>query len=247
MYHSNTEMKKQYIIKQLKRCGICVDITSGRIFYHGSSEKNLKCHSLYLLRHAETTGIEEKRFMSDFSSNSILTKKGISDVKEVVDIIGKMKFDLIFYSPIIRVKQTVQVIWQHEKVCDCYVEIPYMKGIDNAGWEGKGVFELQGEDYEDFYQREILHNIFARSSKGCSWGDVLLRCIELIEFINSYYANKKILLISQGSIFLGLKIILHLEEEIWKDYNPELFFGLTYDSLKNYSKLQYIFGDKIEV
>lgn len=248
MYHSNAELTKKYIINRLEKWGIDVDAKNGQISaYTNRKENMLHCRSLYLLRHTETIGTREKRFMSDLSNNAVLTEQGITDVKLIANKIEKMKFDCIIYSSINRVKQTAEIVRKSENYCDCYIEIPWMKGIDNAGWEGKNAMELKGQDREDFYQREILHNIFAKSSKGCSWGEVLVRCIDLVEFLNMHYRDRKILLISQGSIFIGLKMILQLEDKLWENYDPESFFGLIDDKTKNYGKLQYIYGENIVI
>ena len=106
---------------------------------------------------------------------------------------------------------------------------------------------LKKDDQEDFYQRELLHNIFAKSSRGCSWGEVFLRCIELVEFLNNNYANKRVLLISQGSILIGIKTILQLESEPWKGYDSKAFFGLTNNKSNNYGKLNHVFGEEIRI
>ena len=247
MYHKNTGIEKKKIIDQLRAFGIIIDVNSGQILGYEKQIKELHCHSLYLLRHAETLGTKEKKFMSDTSENAVLTEKGKNDVMRMADIIEKMQFDCVLYSTIARVKQTAEIISQYENYCNCYIEVPWMKGIDNAGWEGKNVIEFNKEEYEDFYQREIVHNVFAKSSKGCSWGEVLLRCIELRTFINENFKEKKILLISQGSIFMGLRIVLGLESGLWNNYKAEDFFGLAGSLSQSYGKLQYVFGEKITV
>lgn len=247
MYHINTEKTRDHIIDRLGMWGIDVDAKSGQILGYTKQVGEVRCRSLYLLRHAETYGTMEKRFMSDESTNSILTQNGIKDVELVASRIEKMKFDCVLYSSITRVKQTAEIVQQQINSCSCYIELPWMKGIDNAGWEGKTAAELKKVDREDFYQREVIHNIFAKSSRGCSWGEVFLRCIDLIKFLNSNYADRRVLLISQGSILIGIKIILQLEDELWKGYDSESFFGLTNDKINNYGKLKHIFGEEIMI
>lgn len=247
MYHINNETTKDHIIDLLRIWGITVDAKSGKILGYTEPAREVKCQSLYLLRHAETYGTREKKFMSDESSNSILTRDGIKDARLVADRIGMMRFDYILYSSIARVKQTAEIVQQQMNYSGCCIELPWMKGIDNAGWEGKTAVELKEEDQEDFYQREILHNIFAKSSRGCSWGEVFLRCIDLIEFLNHNCTNKRVLLVSQGSILIGIKTILQLEDEPWKGYDVESFFGLVNNKTNNYGKLTHIVGEKIEI
>jgi len=245
LYHSNSMELKYSIINQLVSYGIATNIENGQIHYFEKKFLGLQCSSLYLLRHAETIGTREQRFMSDLSDNATLTNKGISDIKNISDTINRIKFDYILYSSIARVKQTAKIINHCIGNGSNFIEVPWMKGINNAGWEEKKSKELAGEDKEDFFQREILHNIFAKSSKGCSWGEVLIRCIDLIEYINQYYKNKKILLVSQGSILIGLRIILHIEKKPWENYDAETFFGLKSSTSQDYGKLHYIYGNEL--
>ena len=137
MYHVNTKKTREHIIDQLGMWGMVVNANTGQILGYTEQIGKLQCRSLYLLRHAETYGTMEKRFMSDESPNSILTQNGIKDVKSVADRIEKMKFDCVIYSSITRVKQTAEIVKQQTNSQSCYIELPWLKGIDNAGWEGK--------------------------------------------------------------------------------------------------------------
>ncbi len=244
MYHYNDEETKRLITKQLLSYGIATNVENGKISYFEKKKIELRCNLLYLLRHAETLAIKEKCFMSDVSSNSALSEKGILNIKKIANEIEKMRFDYILYSSIPRVKETAQIIQCSIKNESCFREVHWMKGIDNAGWEGKKVMELEGTDAQDFFQREIQHDIFAKSSKGCSWGEVLTRCIKLVKYINKNYGSKKVLLISQGSILIGLQIILHMQDEIWDYYDTEAFFGLKdrKREVQDYGKLHLIYG-----
>lgn len=241
MYHKvNDEICKKIICK-LKEHGIQVDIRNGQIYYDEHCALKLKCQALYLLRHGETYGVKENRFMSATSLNSKLTDSCLERLIKTAKQIEVMDFDYIFYSGIPRVKETSDIIRSCMDKKTCFVEVPWMVGIDNAGWEGKNKEELTGDDKEDFYQREILHNIFAKSSQGSCWGEVLCRCIDLVKYINENYKEKRILLVSQGSVFIGLMIVLHMKEEAWENYDPETFFSLKSIGQHNYGKLQTIY------
>lgn len=241
MYHKENDEMCRKIICKLKEYGIQVDPKNGRIYYDGHCALKLECHALYLLRHGETYGVKENKFMSATSSNSKLTDSCLKQLIKTTKQIEAIHFDYIFYSGIPRVKATFDIIRSQIEKKPYFVEIPWMVGIDNAGWEGKSKEELTEDDKEDFYQREILHNIFAKSSKGSCWGEVLCHCIDLVKYINENYKGKRILLISQGSIFMGLMIVLHMNEEIWKNYDPETFFSLKSIGQHNYGKLQTIY------
>lgn len=234
------------MMMELNKYGIKVK-TCGQIYYNSPATVHLNCDTLYLLRHAETFGIRNNKFMSDTSKNSQLTEEGIRTVCQTAAELERLNFDYILYSNIPRVRQTAEIVQyqlcskETNEYQSCFVEIPWLKGIDNAGWEEKGSWELKGEDAKDFYQREILHNVFAKSTGGNCWAQVLLRCGRLIKYINENYYGKRVLLISQGSILMGIQIILHINSEPWNDYNPEDFFGLKNKGLRNYGKLHQIF------
>ena len=99
-----------------------------------------------------------------------------------------------------------------------------MLGINNSVWEEKQLEMLDDTNLYIFLQREYAHNIFAKSKYGDSWGDVLLRCSKLIWAINKDYKGKEILLISQGSIYQGLKILLHHSNKPWDGYSANAMF-----------------------
>lgn len=241
MYHRERDEICKLIIEKLNEFGIQADLKNGQIDYIGDDYIIPECSALYLLRHGETLGIKDNKFMSDESENSKLTSVGKRKVIEIVDQIEKIKFDYIMYSNLPRVKETSDIIRAHIQDKVSFLEIPWMVGINNAGWEGKNNTELEGMDAVDFYEREVLHNIFATSSRGCCWGEVLCRCIKLIEYINEKYKEKRILLISQGSISIGLQIILHMNKHPWEKYDFENFFALKRLGEHDYGKLQCIY------
>lgn len=240
MYHRETDEVCKEITDKLREHGIQVDSSSGQIYYDGHYALKLKCHELYLLRHGETYGTQSKRFMSDTSSNAKLTACGWKELQKTAQQIYRMNFEYIFYSEIPRVQETFEVIYHQIGESAHCEKIPWMLGIDNAGWEMRNKEELTDVDAEDFYQREVLHNIFAKSSRGCCWGKVLCRCIRLVEYLNEKCAGKKVLLVSQGSISMGLKIVLHMENKPWEKYDSETFFALKNIEQHDYGKLQLI-------
>lgn len=246
MYHREDDDICRKMVVELNKVGIGTDINNGEIFYNGKCPLDLKCNALYLLRHAETYGTKNNEFMSDRSSNSKLTDMGIQKLTEVIGQIKDLKFDYILYSSIPRVKETSDIIKRQLYMDVCFQEISWMMGIDNAGWENKGKSELQGENIEDFYQREVLHNIFAKSSKGSCWGKVLCCCIQLIHFINSGYMGKRVLLVSQGSIFMGLQVVLHKEEKPWEKYDTDSFFSLQQNRPSNYGTIQCVYENGLK-
>lgn len=241
LYHKETEEVCKRIGKQLELYGIQTDMATGQILYSHSKGATLACNKLYLVRHAETFGTKEKKFMSDFSTNSVLTEYGKDELKCTADIIDEIKFDCVLYSDIPRVKLTADIIKERMVSSSDFIELHWMRGINNDGWQEKSKDDLYDMDAEDFYQREVLHNIFAKSSRGSSWGEVLCMCIQLIKYINYNYANKNVLLISQGSVKLGIEILMHMVKKPWEKYSTDEFFSLNGVGQKNYGKIQCIY------
>lgn len=238
MYHREKADFCIKIAQILKQYGIRTDLESGEISYYRQPVLKVECKDLYFLRHGETEGIVQHCFMSNDSLNSVLTERGICQLVKEAGKIEQLDLDKVLYSVIPRVKRTAEIIYSNMKKKPCFLEIPWVIGIDNTGWEGKRREELKGIDANDFDQRENRHNIFAKSSKGASWGRVLLCCISLIKYLNKNFAGERVLLISQGSILVGLQLILQVDKKPWATYNSNNFFCLEDDGEMNYGRLQ---------
>ncbi len=241
-YHKENRAICHKIANKLEKYGIITDLNSGIITYGKGLLMKTECEQLYLLRHAETIGTSACQFMSSNSENSYLTEHGKKMLLKTIKQIEQINLDCIIYSDIPRVKESAEIVFSELKEDIKFINIPWMIGIDNSGWEGKTKDELKGIDENDFFQREVKHNIFAKSSRGCSWGQVLVRCIDLIEYLNENHKGEKVLLISQGSILMGIQIILGIVEEPWTQYNAERFFGLQEEGRKNYGRIQKIYA-----
>ncbi len=100
--------------------------------------------------------------------------------------------------------------------------------------------ELFGIDREDYVQRELVHNIYAKSERGTSWGTVLVTAIRLFEYLNDMCQDKSVLIISQGSLLYALKIVLRLEEIPWNNYSTQEFYNLVSNGENLYGKVQMI-------
>lgn len=101
----------------------------------------------------------------------------------------------------------------------------YLVGINNGVWGDKNFEGLDSQNLYVFLRRECSHNIFVKSLNGDSWGDVLVRCARLLKKINSCYSSQKVLLVSQGSIFQGMRILLHQGNDPWDGYSASAMFG----------------------
>lgn len=244
-YHSDNFVKRFFMKKKLRRNGI--DVNSEGIITYNDKKLELNAEAVYLLRHAETRATQNHEFMSDISENSHVCRKGIEDLIELTEEVEKYKFDeVIICSNIPRVLETGSIFRLLNSNYP-YKYLKNIKGIDNNGWEGKTHKTLEGTDLEDYKEREEKHNIFAKSSKGGSWGLVLLNTIKLIKYMNKNCKNKRILLISQGSILTALKILTHANKTPWGDYDTKKLYNLNKEQTRsNYAKINCLYDNEEE-
>lgn len=224
---------KNNIKDALSLYGIFLNVNSGSISY--TSKRNnfsLDSHSLWFMRHGSTMASESNCFMSETSNNSILTDLGIKTVKKSIKSIEFNNFDIILYSPIPRVIETVDIIKKYTQYNN-FECLEFMKGIDNASWAGLKISDFNAKQIFDYSRREIYHDVFAKAEGGTCWGDVLMNCIKLIKYINTYLKNKDVLLVSQESILWGIKIILHLQNSPWENYVSTKVFNLDIEHQNN--------------
>ena len=234
-FHYDDDLFRKKVMKKLEKIGIDVDTNTGFITYNSNPKMELNCSAVYLLRHGRTKGTVEHKFMSDYSDNAHIGADAIKDLCELKEQVKNYKFDnAVVCCDIPRVNETAFVF----KLLN--PEIPYdfqtkYKGINNGGWENKSQKTLEGKDLNSYNEREIKHNIFAKSSNGESWAQVILNCIDLINYLNKNYDNKRVLLISQGSILRGLQILIGAEETPWGEYDVKKLYNLKQEKrqLKN--------------
>mgnify|MGYP003292145041 CR=1 FL=1 len=231
--HFNNEDIKEILITY----GIDLDVSTGIISYNKKTEKcTLNSRALWFMRHGETIASQNNCFMSLSSYNSRLSKDGIKMIEKNINYIKNMGFDVVIFSPLPRVVETVEIIKKNITTYK-YECLDYLLGIDNATWSGKKLFEFTEQQKNDYISREYLHNVFAKAKGGNCWADVLINCIEFIEFINENYIDKNILLVSQESVLWGIKIITHAQTVPWDNYNAKKIFNLDNNEPNSYGQI----------
>ena len=243
MFDVNTipKSERNYITENLNRWGISIDQLTGKIDYiEGTTIPEVKCDSIYLIRHAETVAVAKHEFMSDTSDNCGFTDDGIEITKKQAKALDEYNFDVALYGPIPRVVHTKELIMQTPQKFEA-IKVHKLHGIDNTGWEYKSFFDLENDPI--FVAREVENNMFARTQSGTSWGMVIANCIDVIDLINECYAGKKVLLMSQGSVLRGFQIILRTREHPWDDYTVSGMYHVGDDSKKkkNYGIISKIY------
>ena len=217
------------IITNLSKWGIEVNIEDGKINYVDAVLPKLKCKSIHLIRHAETVAVANHEFMSDTSDNCAFTENGKDIAYKQALELDNYDFDIALYGPIKRVVDTKEIIMSVPQKFDC-IRVEFLHGINNTGWEYKTYFDIYNDPV--FIAREIENNMFARTPQGSSWGTVIANCVDVLDFINKNYAEKKILLMSQGSVLRGMQILLRNRKHPWDDYTVSGMYHVGDDSKK---------------
>lgn len=222
--------EKERITHNLLKWGIAIDQQTGKIDYIPETQiPEVKCASIHLIRHAETVAVVRHEFMSDTSSNCGFTENGIEITRRQAGQLDSYDFDVALYGPIERVVNTKELIMQTPQKFPC-VRVEKLHGINNTGWEYKSFFDLEHDS--TFIAREIENNMFARTPNGTSWGTVIANCVDVLELINENYADKKILLISQGSVLRAMQILLRARNHPWDDFTVSGMYHVGDDSKK---------------
>lgn len=220
----NTFFEKVYIVLTLLQYGVGVNLINGRMFYLSFSQR-CHCSSLNLVRHGRTVAVENGEFMSNSSNNSVLSANGILELKNTAEEIERISPDVILIAPLERTIKTFEILSKYLSSNVVVNKCEFMVGINNGVWGDKKFENLDLQNLYIFLQRECSHNIFIKCLNGDSWGDVLIRCAHLLKELNRSYRSKKVLLVSQGSIFQGMKILLHQDKHPWDGYSASAMFG----------------------
>lgn len=232
MFDANTipAAERERITCTLAEWGISIHPQTGKINYMpDASYPKINCQSLYLIRHAETVAVARHEFMSDTSDNCSFTENGVAIAKKQAAELDDYAFDIALYGPIARVVNTQKIIMEHPQTFTC-VQVPFLHGIDNTGWEYKTYFDLEQDPI--FIAREIENNMFARTPNGTSWGTVIANCANVLQLINREYSGKRVLLISQGSVLRGMEILLRKRKHPWDDFTVSGMYHVGDDSQK---------------
>lgn len=225
----NYWIEKIFYFFYFMRYGILLNPFSGKIHYLSYLPK-CKCKKLQIMRHGKTIGVENKEFMSDTSANSKLSDSGKNEIRSISHLIKKDLPNVVVVSKISRTMETYMELQKHidDNLSTKFFE--NIQGINNTVWAGKTFEMLDEKNLLIFLKRECEHNVLLKTENGDSWADVIFRCTKILQIINKNYCNQKVLLISQGSIYQGLKILLHIEKSPWENYSASKMFNISKDS-----------------
>ena len=149
----------------------------------------------FILRHGETIHQIEKQgivyFWPEDKPPASLTKVGREQIKERAKQLKDKKIDLIFFSDVLRTKQTAEIITK-----ELGLKVQSDKRLRDINW---GVF--QGKAHKaawGFYNHNMEERFKKAPPQAESWADVKKRMLDFIKDIDRKYNKKNILIISHG-------------------------------------------------
>lgn len=143
----------------------------------------------YILRHGQAES-NVKNIVSCWPEKfkNPLTKKGVLQIKNAAEELKNKNIDLIFTSPLLRAKQTAEIIGKEIKVKPKFDRD--LREYNVGEFNGKPILELVSK-YPDFKIR------FSKAPKGGeSYKEITKRMSEFLKKIDKKYINKNILIIS---------------------------------------------------
>ncbi len=148
---------------------------------------------IFLVRHGST----------DFNDNDLLqgridnklNDKGIKEVNKLSEELKKNDFEVIFHSPLLRAKQTAEIISEFHNAE--FIEIKEFIEIDLGDWEGFKYHEVIEKDI-DFHSKWML-NPEIKIPGGESYIDVYERVINGVnKVLKSKYS--RILIVAHAAV-----------------------------------------------
>ena len=170
----------------------------------------------YILRHGEALS-NVREIVSSWPEkfNNHLTKKGTETIENSAEKLKDKNIDLIFASPLLRTKQTAEIVGKHLKV-----KVKLDKRLREIGFGifNSGPLEKMWKSFKGEEER-----IKKGSPKGESYIEVLERMYDFFKNTNKKFKKKNILIIShEGPLVLlqGKVMGLSLKETI-KKFTPQ--------------------------
>ena len=154
-------------------------------------------NSYYIMRHGQAVS-NVKNITSNWPEKfyNPLTKKGSAKIKKNAKAFKKGDLDMIFCSPLLRTKQTAEIVAKKLKL---KVKVDKrLRELDFGIFNGKPAKELMGSF------KSIQERIKKAPIKGESYTDLLKRIWEFFATIEKKNKNKRILIVSHQAPLLLL-------------------------------------------
>jgi alpha-ribazole phosphatase len=152
--------------------------------------------NIYLVRHGSTS-YNEKDLLQG-RSDIPLSQLGFSQAEKLSESLKDREFDVLYVSPLLRARQTAEVINQHHQLD--YNVVKVFSEIDMGDWEGRKYTDLQKD--KAFFD-EWRKNSDISVPGGESFSQVCSRAKPGVEkILNSDYKN--ILIVAHAAVNRGI-------------------------------------------
>src|SRR3989338_1638836 len=150
-----------------------------------------------LIRHGEAENNVKRITSSLTTSPHHLTRKGKEEVRQAAIRLQIEKIDLIFYSPLIRTKETAEIIGKALGIKgENFIAEDRLREVGHGSWEDKALDEYRkviGNDWET--------ERFDETKDGVeSYNSVRRRAGQFLQFLEEKYSGKKILLVTHDIV-----------------------------------------------
>jgi len=185
------------------RCGECKNIEVADSIDNLREKANQKITKIIFVRHGESESNPEEIRAGQLDGYP-LTEKGRKQSEDIAEILKKEKIDVFISSPVLRAKQTAEII--SEKLGIKYIEDARVKEYNYGLWDGynsKNLLHKEDKIYKEYkklnYCDEEKYD-FKFGGNGESRKDVESRVRNFIEEICEKYIGKTLLIVSHGGI-----------------------------------------------
>ncbi len=157
-----------------------------------------KRNNFTLIRHGESESNVNGTINCDVKAKDTLTDVGIEESKKAGEIIKDKKIDVIFVSPFLRAKQTVEQIAETIGFKGEIIEDERIGELRLGHWHGKN-WEEYLKNFYNIGERFTKHPS-GETSGVENWNDVRERVSQFMYDIDKRYEGKNILIVSHGGI-----------------------------------------------
>ena len=166
---------------------------------------------IYLVRHAETDWNKEKRYQG--GKDIPLSNTGIEQARQLARRLKKVKFDVVYSSPLQRARQTAELL-SRDNSPPIILE-PAFREISHGLWEGLRVDEIMERFPKEFrLWKEKPHQVKMPQGESLHdlWKRVVPRFLELV----AQTQGERILIIGHGGV--NRVILMYCLKMELKDY-----------------------------
>lgn len=176
-----------------------------------SSSKKNYC-TFYIVRHGET----------EFNVNNIiqgqtdspLTEKGLSQIREIAKELGKVKFAAVFSSDLLRAKKTAEIIALEHKLAVVTNKLLRERYYGHLDGKSAGTLKKTYKIYDTLSDKERYKYKITEEIESDE--EIISRFITFIREVSLGFVGKNILIVSHAGIIRAL--LVHLGWATYRDF-----------------------------